>query len=722
MPRICRWVLVCCLALGWALPGGVGAEEEKDPPPNDPPAGEEPPKKADEPEDPPPGEEPEAPKPKGKQKGIQIAPSLWPPLPEGVQAGPAGTVYLEGGPVQIGTKPAVLSKLIASRPPDQRSLFLHEKPQYEHLLEPVYLQRYELSNAQYRRFLDDFVRTYDTGSGGLGTIERIVAKLWSVEDKERRNVKYKLWRQFYEANKDVIWEALRKAGKLEKHVVRRPGGEVDEDATAKKMRHVPLPRGLKLTYLSPMRPPRGWKDFNPDPDELDHPVRYCSYNDFERFGVWAGMHVQTEGEYEFAARGSKASMYPWGDTFPQTAKLNEMIVNWGAKITNKRFEPTTVPCHALPGGASWCGVFNLVGNVGEWTASWFENYKGNSTRNQFLGRFVKVIRGGSGVDLETLVLRPAFRNWQGNDAKGPPYPDNAYPWIGARMASYIESGRDQLGPITRHVVRYKKVKEHHLNLRKFKGMVSNNWTEPGAEVTNHVYVLGRSASVVFIPVRTLLVPDRNLALRELWEKSSRVRKTSSLLKRSESEEAMFVLGVLHIDAPLAKVQIPEPPPDPDAKDEKGKKKKKPKRRRRKKGGPPTVEGSCPQGTYLLTFWHGKLCLTKPSLSFACFLPTYPGQKWQAQVVKTRDKEAPIPETTLAIDTDLDEGPLKFQILLGGEKPDEAYRVEVDALLTFETGALEGAGNGTWHARPRPKPKAPTNGADPGGDEGEEDGK
>ena len=598
---------------------------------------------------------------------------------------------------------------------------MHERPTFQRYMEPVYFGRFELSNAQYRRYLDDHVKEYDTGSGGLGTIERIVASLWSVTDKERRDVKYKLWRQFYEANRQVIWDAFDKIGKLDGLKVTRPGGDVDEDATAKKMRHEPLPRGIKLKYLSPMRPPTPWKGYHPPEDELDHPVRGCTYNEFERFGVWSGMHIMTEYEFEFAARGPEGRPFPWaGDQFPETSKLNELIVNWGSRVT-KNFEPTTVPGHGLPGGMSWCGAFNLVGNVAEWTSSWFENYPGNDTPNSFLGRYVKVIRGGSCADQEKLVLRPSYRNFQGNDAKGPPFPRNGYPWVGTRMAAYVESGRDQLGPITRRMTRYKRVKEGHLDFENFKGTVSNNWTAPGAEVANHVYVLGPSAAVVFIPTKSLLVPDRSLELKELWEKSTRVQRSSSFMKRSESDDPMFVLGVLHFDVPLAKVLVPEPP-NPNA-DKKGKKKKK-SRRRRRKGGPPTIEGTCPPGTYALAFWHGQLCLTTPSLSFVCFIPKYPGQKWQAQVEKLGKKD-PRMGTTLDIDTDLDEGPLKFQIDLGGEKPNDAYRVTVDALLQFETGALESAGNGTWLANPRPEmpsdDDAPANGGGEKKDDGEEKG-
>ena len=512
-------IALFCLPLMLLLWGPSPALGEEEPKPGaegdkDKPKSEEPAPKADEPKEepkkdepkkdepdpnaPPPGEEPEPPKTETK-KGVQVSETLWPPLPEGIEAGPAGTVFLPGGKVPIGTKPAVISKLTAGRPPDQVALFLHERPEHMHYVEPVYFGRYELSNAQYRRFLDDHVKEFDTGGGGLGTIDRIVTSLWSVTERERKDIKYNLWRQFYDANKDVIWEGFKGINKLDELLVKRPGGEVDEDATAKKMRYEPLPRGIKLKYLSPVRPPTEWKGYHPEDDELDHPVRGCTYNDFERFAVWSGMHIMTEFEYEYAARGPQGNPFPWaGDTFPLTSKLSELIVNWGAKVT-KKYEPTTVPCHGLPGGVSWCGVYNLVGNVAEWTSSWFENYPGNTTRNNYLGRYVKIIRGGSGTDQETVVLRPAFRNFQGNDAKGPPYPRNGYPWAGTRMAAYLESGRDQLGPITRHVVRYKKVKEHHLDAEHFKGTVSNNWTEPGAEVTNHMYVLGPSAAVVFIP-------------------------------------------------------------------------------------------------------------------------------------------------------------------------------------------------------------------------------
>ena len=46
---------------------------------------------------------------------------------------------------------------------------------------------------------------------------------------------------------------------------------------------------------------------DPPEGEADHPVRYVSYNDAEACAEWAGCHLPTEQEWEWAAAAQECA-------------------------------------------------------------------------------------------------------------------------------------------------------------------------------------------------------------------------------------------------------------------------------------------------------------------------------------------------------------------------------------------------------------------------------
>lgn len=117
--------------------------------------------------------------------------------------------------------------------------------------------------------------------------------------------------------------------------------------------------------------------------KADHPVVNVNHADAEAYAAWAGKRLATEQEWEKAARGPNGRIYPWGNTFNRQNCNNAEVA---------RHDTTEVT--AYPNGASQYGVYDLCGNVWEWTST-----------NVFPDRDdAKVLRGGSWASPKENVM------------------------------------------------------------------------------------------------------------------------------------------------------------------------------------------------------------------------------------------------------------------------------------------------------------------------------
>jgi len=226
-----------------------------------------------------------------------------------------------------------------------------EIPQRKVFVKDFYIDKYEVTNAEYREYLN-----------------------YLVQNRVRL--------PFYEDIGIPIPEDWRYPEKTEDE---KMGRWEDEKKLSISITSQPLNLSTSqlLSYKEGME---------------NHPVSDVDWYMASGYCQWKGKRLPTEEEWEKAARGTDGRKYPWGN------EDNKGYANTRGQKTEdekmRRYEDeknlSTSAVGSFQGDVSPYGMNDMGGNVAEWTSSLYRPYSGSQVadREAFKREFY-VVRGGS---------------------------------------------------------------------------------------------------------------------------------------------------------------------------------------------------------------------------------------------------------------------------------------------------------------------------------------
>jgi iron(II)-dependent oxidoreductase len=153
-----------------------------------------------------------------------------------------------------------------------------------------------------------------------------------------------------------------------------------------------LPAVLDFVDKSGMPGPRFWENGRYPPGKAKHPVAGVSWFEASAYARWVGKRLPTDAEWVKAASwpvavgnaARRQRRYPWGQAMDrQRANL------WSAACGS------TVAVDEFPEGVSVGGVYQLIGNIWEWTVGDFDPLSDDVRTDDIEEGTLKNIRGGA---------------------------------------------------------------------------------------------------------------------------------------------------------------------------------------------------------------------------------------------------------------------------------------------------------------------------------------
>lgn len=172
---------------------------------------------------------------------------------------------------------------------------------------------------------------------------------------------------------------------------------------------------LQFIEATGHRAPKNWKEGKFLPGTGEEPVTEVSWSDANAYCEWltkelgVTVRLPSEAEWERAARGDTGYKYPWGNEWNDEAAQSSES---SGKIR---------PVKSLEAGRSPFGVYEMIGNVWEWTSDLMVDSEGKPELHE--GAKQRVVKGGASAEERKLLTIS-------NRAERPE--DRPSPWLGFR--------------------------------------------------------------------------------------------------------------------------------------------------------------------------------------------------------------------------------------------------------------------------------------------------